>query len=129
MFLNMKKTKTPFFSLSRFKTLLANRPCGENTCIEISNVKYHIFQVRNDSVAFKLHIKLHTVSHPPLYVHPVLIRGLQLVMQYLYYGGTETLHIRNTDIMEVRFIYTRQFRISVSPIAVIRKSCLQTFAF
>lgn len=41
--------------LSRFKTLLANRPCGENTCIEISNVKYHIFQVRNSSMAFKLH--------------------------------------------------------------------------
>lgn len=27
---------------------------------------------------------------------------LQLVMQYLYYGGTEALHIRNTEIMEVR---------------------------
>lgn len=25
-----------------------------------------------------------------------------MVMQYLYYGGTEALHIRNTDIMEVR---------------------------
>ncbi|XP_056907343.1 ankyrin repeat and BTB/POZ domain-containing protein 3-B isoform X2 [Takifugu flavidus] len=57
-----------FTASNRFKTLLANRPCGENTCIEISNVKYHIFQ---------------------------------LVMQYLYYGGTETLHIRNTDIMEL----------------------------
>lgn len=38
-----------FFFLSRFKTLLANRPCGENTCIEISNVKYHIFQVSQAS--------------------------------------------------------------------------------
>ena len=25
----------------------------------------------------------------------------QLVMKFLYYGGTETLHIRNTEIMEV----------------------------
>ncbi|XP_045894381.1 ankyrin repeat and BTB/POZ domain-containing protein BTBD11-B isoform X2 [Micropterus dolomieu] len=57
-----------FTASNRFKTLLANRPCGENTCIEISNVKYHIFQ---------------------------------LVMQYLYCGGTEALHIRNTDIMEL----------------------------
>ncbi|XP_040895143.1 ankyrin repeat and BTB/POZ domain-containing protein BTBD11-B isoform X2 [Toxotes jaculatrix] len=57
-----------FTASNRFKSLLANRPCGENTCIEISNVKYHIFQ---------------------------------LVMQYLYCGGTEALHIRNTDVMEL----------------------------
>ncbi|XP_005471129.1 ankyrin repeat- and BTB/POZ domain-containing protein 3-B isoform X2 [Oreochromis niloticus] len=57
-----------FTASNRFKTLLANRPCGENTCIEISNVKYQIFQ---------------------------------LVMQYLYCGGTEALHIRNTDVMEL----------------------------
>ncbi|XP_041853746.1 ankyrin repeat and BTB/POZ domain-containing protein BTBD11-B isoform X2 [Melanotaenia boesemani] len=57
-----------FTASNRFKSLLANRPCGENTCIEISNVKYHIFQ---------------------------------LVMQYLYCGGTDALHIRNTDIMEL----------------------------
>ncbi|XP_023271198.1 ankyrin repeat and BTB/POZ domain-containing protein BTBD11-B-like isoform X2 [Seriola lalandi dorsalis] len=57
-----------FTASNRFKSLLANRPCGENTCIEISNVKYHIFQ---------------------------------MVMQYLYYGGTDALHIRNTDIMEL----------------------------
>ncbi|KAM9807542.1 ankyrin repeat- and BTB/POZ domain-containing protein 3-B isoform 2-T2 [Neosynchiropus ocellatus] len=57
-----------FTASTRFKTLLANRPCGENTCIEISNVKYHIFQ---------------------------------LVMQYLYCGGTEALHIRNQDVMEL----------------------------
>ncbi|XP_060892607.1 ankyrin repeat and BTB/POZ domain-containing protein 3-B isoform X2 [Labrus mixtus] len=57
-----------FTASNRFKTLLANRPCGENTCIEISNVKYHIFQ---------------------------------LVMQYLYFGGTDAVHIRNTDIMEL----------------------------
>ncbi|XP_073328132.1 ankyrin repeat and BTB/POZ domain-containing protein 3-B isoform X1 [Pagrus major] len=57
-----------FTASNRFKTLLANRPCGENTCIEISNVKYHIFQ---------------------------------LVMQYLYCGGTDALHIRNTDVMEL----------------------------
>lgn len=25
----------------------------------------------------------------------------QLVMQYLYCGGTESLHIRNTEVMEV----------------------------
>uniref|UniRef100_A0A8D3ADI9 BTB (POZ) domain containing 11b n=1 Tax=Scophthalmus maximus TaxID=52904 RepID=A0A8D3ADI9_SCOMX len=57
-----------FTASNRFKTLLANRPCGENTCIEISNVKYHIFQ---------------------------------LVMQYLYCGGTDALHLRNTDVMEL----------------------------
>ncbi|CAB1450783.1 unnamed protein product [Pleuronectes platessa] len=57
-----------FTASSRFKSLLANRPCGENTCIEISNVKYHIFQ---------------------------------LVMQYLYFGATEALHIRNTEVMEL----------------------------
>lgn len=28
---------------------------------------------------------------------------LQLVMQYLYCGGTESLHIRNTEVMEVRY--------------------------
>ncbi|XP_051917601.1 ankyrin repeat and BTB/POZ domain-containing protein 3-B isoform X2 [Hippocampus zosterae] len=57
-----------FTASNRFKTLLANRPCGENTCIEISHVKYHIFQ---------------------------------LVMQYLYCGGADALHIRNPDVMEL----------------------------
>ncbi|XP_037111257.1 ankyrin repeat and BTB/POZ domain-containing protein BTBD11-B isoform X1 [Syngnathus acus] len=57
-----------FTASNRFKTLLANRPCGENTCIEISHVKYHIFQ---------------------------------LVMQYLYCGGTDALHIRNPEVMEL----------------------------
>ncbi|KAM9816382.1 ankyrin repeat- and BTB/POZ domain-containing protein 3-B isoform 3-T3 [Syngnathus typhle] len=57
-----------FTASNRFKILLANRPCGENTCIEISHVKYHIFQ---------------------------------LVMQYLYCGGTDALHIRNPDVMEL----------------------------
>ncbi|XP_028811180.1 ankyrin repeat- and BTB/POZ domain-containing protein 3-A isoform X2 [Denticeps clupeoides] len=53
---------------ARFKSLLSNRPPAENTCIEISHVKYAIFQ---------------------------------LVMQYLYCGGAESLHIRNTEIMEL----------------------------
>ncbi|XP_030646207.1 ankyrin repeat- and BTB/POZ domain-containing protein 3-B isoform X1 [Chanos chanos] len=57
-----------FTASNRFKSLLANRPAAENTCIEISNVKYNIFQ---------------------------------LVMQYLYCGGTESLHIRNTEIMDL----------------------------
>ncbi|KAJ8002936.1 hypothetical protein DPEC_G00164140 [Dallia pectoralis] len=57
-----------FTASSRFKSLLANRPAAENTCIEISHVKYNIFM---------------------------------LVMQYLYCGGTEHLHIRNTEIMEL----------------------------
>ncbi|XP_077372761.1 ankyrin repeat- and BTB/POZ domain-containing protein 3-B isoform X1 [Festucalex cinctus] len=57
-----------FTASNRFKTLLANRPCGENTCIEISHVKYHIFQ---------------------------------LVMQYLYCGGADALHIRNPEVMEL----------------------------
>ncbi|KAL7882633.1 hypothetical protein SRHO_G00002910 [Serrasalmus rhombeus] len=57
-----------FTASTRFKSLLSNRPAGENTCIEISHVKYNIFQ---------------------------------LVMQYLYCGGTESLHIRNTEVMEL----------------------------
>ena len=31
----------------------------------------------------------------------ILIGWLQLVMQYLYFGGTDAVHIRNTDVMEV----------------------------
>uniref|UniRef100_A0A671NB80 Ankyrin repeat and BTB/POZ domain-containing protein BTBD11-A n=1 Tax=Sinocyclocheilus anshuiensis TaxID=1608454 RepID=A0A671NB80_9TELE len=57
-----------FTASPRFKSLLSNRPAAENTCIEISHVKYNIFQ---------------------------------LVMQYLYCGGTESLHIRNTEVMEL----------------------------
>ncbi|KAK3548790.1 hypothetical protein QTP70_020668 [Hemibagrus guttatus] len=57
-----------FTASNRFKSLLANRPASENTCIEISNVKYNVFQ---------------------------------LVMQYLYYGGTDALHIRNTEVMDL----------------------------
>ncbi|XP_067345795.1 ankyrin repeat and BTB/POZ domain-containing protein 3-A isoform X2 [Channa argus] len=57
-----------FTASPRFKSLLQNRPAAENTCIEISHVKYSIFH---------------------------------LVMQYLYCGGTESLHIRNTEVMEL----------------------------
>ncbi|XP_054480578.1 ankyrin repeat and BTB/POZ domain-containing protein 3-A isoform X2 [Anoplopoma fimbria] len=57
-----------FTASPRFKSLLMNRPAAENTCIEISHVKYNIFH---------------------------------LVMQYLYCGGTESLHIRNTEVMEL----------------------------
>lgn len=35
----------------RFKTLLQNRPAAENTCIEISHVKYNIFHVRQYNIA------------------------------------------------------------------------------
>ncbi|XP_047430835.1 ankyrin repeat and BTB/POZ domain-containing protein BTBD11-A isoform X2 [Mugil cephalus] len=55
-----------FTASPRFKSLLQNRPAAENTCIEISHVKYNIFH---------------------------------LVMQYLYCGGTESLHIRNTELL------------------------------
>ncbi|XP_034529485.1 ankyrin repeat and BTB/POZ domain-containing protein BTBD11-A isoform X2 [Notolabrus celidotus] len=57
-----------FTASQRFKALLQNRPAAENTCIEISHVKYNIFH---------------------------------LVMQYLYIGGSESLHIRNTEVMEL----------------------------
>ncbi|KAK1168910.1 ankyrin repeat and BTB/POZ domain-containing protein BTBD11-A-like isoform X1 [Acipenser oxyrinchus oxyrinchus] len=57
-----------FTASARFKSLLSNRPVAENTCIEISHVKYNIFQ---------------------------------LVMQYLYHGGTESLHVRNNEVMEL----------------------------
>ncbi|KAK1785110.1 hypothetical protein P4O66_018202 [Electrophorus voltai] len=60
-----------FTASSRFKSLLSNRPASENTCIEISNVKYNVFQ---------------------------------LVMQYLYCGGTDSLYIRNTEVMDVSFL-------------------------
>ncbi|KAM9816381.1 ankyrin repeat and BTB/POZ domain-containing protein 3-B isoform X2 [Syngnathus typhle] len=58
----------PFYAHKVLLFTASNRPCGENTCIEISHVKYHIFQ---------------------------------LVMQYLYCGGTDALHIRNPDVMEL----------------------------
>uniref|UniRef100_A0A8C6VXP2 BTB (POZ) domain containing 11a n=2 Tax=Nothobranchius furzeri TaxID=105023 RepID=A0A8C6VXP2_NOTFU len=35
-----------FTASPRFKSLLQNRPAAENTCIEISHVKYNIFHVR-----------------------------------------------------------------------------------
>uniref|UniRef100_A0A8C5BK02 BTB (POZ) domain containing 11a n=1 Tax=Gadus morhua TaxID=8049 RepID=A0A8C5BK02_GADMO len=35
-----------FTASARFKSLLQNRPAAENTCIEISHVKYNIFHVR-----------------------------------------------------------------------------------
>ncbi|XP_059421150.1 ankyrin repeat and BTB/POZ domain-containing protein 3-B-like isoform X2 [Carassius carassius] len=57
-----------FTASNKFKSLLANRPAAENTCIEISHVKYNVFQ---------------------------------LVMQYLYCGGTDSLHIRNTEVMDL----------------------------
>ncbi|XP_073706840.1 ankyrin repeat- and BTB/POZ domain-containing protein 3-B isoform X2 [Garra rufa] len=57
-----------FTASNRFKLLLANRPAAENTCIEISHVKYNVFQ---------------------------------LVMQYLYCGGTDSLHMRNTEVMDL----------------------------
>uniref|UniRef100_A0A8C1M494 BTB (POZ) domain containing 11b n=1 Tax=Cyprinus carpio TaxID=7962 RepID=A0A8C1M494_CYPCA len=37
-----------FTASNRFKSLLANRPAAENTCIEISHVKYNVFQVQSD---------------------------------------------------------------------------------
>lgn len=37
----------------------------------------------------------------------IWILSYQLVMQYLYCGGTEALHIRNTDVMEVRSLVSR----------------------
>lgn len=94
---------------SRFKILLANRPCGENTCIEISNVKYHIFQVRPLIWRINSYTILYTLSfilYLVLYGSCVIcVSSFQLVMQYLYFGGTDALHIRNTDVMEVRFIF------------------------
>ncbi|KAJ7329041.1 hypothetical protein JRQ81_015215 [Phrynocephalus forsythii] len=52
----------------RFKALLSSKPASDSTFIEISYVKYHIFQ---------------------------------LIMQYLYYGGAESLLIKNNEIMEL----------------------------
>ncbi|XP_043561446.1 ankyrin repeat and BTB/POZ domain-containing protein 2 [Chiloscyllium plagiosum] len=56
---------------NRFKMLLANKTSPENEpckCIEISEIKYHIFQ---------------------------------MMMQYLYYGDTESIHISVTDVLEL----------------------------
>uniref|UniRef100_A0A4W4GKY5 BTB (POZ) domain containing 11a n=1 Tax=Electrophorus electricus TaxID=8005 RepID=A0A4W4GKY5_ELEEL len=39
------------------------------------------------------------VEAKPFYAHKVLL--FTLVMQYLYCGGTESLHIRNTEVMEL----------------------------
>ncbi|XP_004844848.1 ankyrin repeat and BTB/POZ domain-containing protein BTBD11 isoform X1 [Heterocephalus glaber] len=57
-----------FTASPRFKALLSSKPANDSTCIEISYVKYPIFQ---------------------------------LVMQYLYYGGPESLLIKNNEIMEL----------------------------
>uniref|UniRef100_A0A672R2U7 Ankyrin repeat and BTB domain containing 3 n=1 Tax=Sinocyclocheilus grahami TaxID=75366 RepID=A0A672R2U7_SINGR len=43
-----------FTASNRFKSLLANRPAAENTCIEISHVKYNVFQVQLTWVLFLL---------------------------------------------------------------------------
>lgn len=40
------------------------------------------------------------------YLMTELCCPFQLVMQYLYCGGTESLHIRNTEVMEVREAHT-----------------------
>ncbi|XP_048463314.1 ankyrin repeat and BTB/POZ domain-containing protein 2 [Rhincodon typus] len=56
---------------NRFKMLLANKTSPENEpckCIEISEIKYHIFQ---------------------------------MMMQYLYYGDTESINISITDVLEL----------------------------
>ncbi|XP_067325322.1 ankyrin repeat and BTB/POZ domain-containing protein 3 isoform X2 [Anolis sagrei] len=52
----------------RFKALLSSKPASDSSFIEISYVKYPIFQ---------------------------------LIMQYLYYGGAESLLIKNNEIMEL----------------------------
>ncbi|XP_066489613.1 ankyrin repeat and BTB/POZ domain-containing protein 3 isoform X2 [Tiliqua scincoides] len=57
-----------FTASPRFKALLSSKPVTDSTCIEISYVKYPIFQ---------------------------------LIMQYLYYGGAESLLIKNNEIMEL----------------------------
>uniref|UniRef100_A0A8C5BSQ2 BTB (POZ) domain containing 11a n=1 Tax=Gadus morhua TaxID=8049 RepID=A0A8C5BSQ2_GADMO len=41
-----------FTASARFKSLLQNRPAAENTCIEISHVKYNIFHVRGRLTCF-----------------------------------------------------------------------------
>ncbi|XP_063164561.1 ankyrin repeat and BTB/POZ domain-containing protein 3 [Candoia aspera] len=57
-----------FTASPRFKALLSSKPASDSTFIEISYVKYPIFQ---------------------------------LIMQYLYYGGSESLLIKNNEIMEL----------------------------
>ncbi|KAM6438116.1 ankyrin repeat- and BTB/POZ domain-containing protein 3 isoform 2-T2 [Liasis olivaceus] len=57
-----------FTASPRFKALLSSKPASDSTFIEISYVKYPIFQ---------------------------------LIMQYLYYGGSESLLIKNSEIMEL----------------------------
>ncbi|XP_044297227.1 ankyrin repeat and BTB/POZ domain-containing protein BTBD11 [Varanus komodoensis] len=57
-----------FTASPRFKALLSSKPASDSTFIEISYVKYPIFQ---------------------------------LIMQYLYCGGSESLLIKNNEIMEL----------------------------
>uniref|UniRef100_A0A8C7E222 Ankyrin repeat and BTB domain containing 3 n=1 Tax=Naja naja TaxID=35670 RepID=A0A8C7E222_NAJNA len=57
-----------FTASPRFKALLSNKPPSDSTFIEISYVKYPIFQ---------------------------------LIMQYLYCGGSESLLIKNNEVMEL----------------------------
>ncbi|XP_034258567.1 ankyrin repeat and BTB/POZ domain-containing protein 3 isoform X2 [Pantherophis guttatus] len=57
-----------FTASPRFKALLSSKPPSDSTFIEISYVKYPIFQ---------------------------------LIMQYLYCGGSESLLIKNNEVMEL----------------------------
>ncbi|XP_029139338.1 ankyrin repeat and BTB/POZ domain-containing protein BTBD11 isoform X4 [Protobothrops mucrosquamatus] len=57
-----------FTASPRFKALLSSKPASDSTFIEISYVKYPIFQ---------------------------------LIMQYLYCGGSESLLIKNNEVMEL----------------------------
>uniref|UniRef100_A0A671K9S3 Ankyrin repeat and BTB/POZ domain-containing protein BTBD11-B-like n=1 Tax=Sinocyclocheilus anshuiensis TaxID=1608454 RepID=A0A671K9S3_9TELE len=51
-----------FTASNRFKSLLANRPAAENTCIEISHVKYNIIYLMLTWVLFLLFFQLEALQ-------------------------------------------------------------------
>ncbi|KAH0516670.1 Ankyrin repeat and BTB/POZ domain-containing protein 2 [Microtus ochrogaster] len=85
---------------NRFKTLMTNKSeqDGDSSkTIEISDIKYHIFQMSmfegvgaQASSSDPLHGNDHTEA-----------QRYQMLMQYLYYGGTESMEIPTADILQL----------------------------
>lgn len=84
----------------RFKTLLA--PNGSDSSqprkdIEISNIKYNIFQVWTLDEPVQQH------GVPRCYQELITISlFIQMMMSYLYCGGTESLKMGVSELLEVR---------------------------
>ncbi|KFO19927.1 Ankyrin repeat and BTB/POZ domain-containing protein 2 [Fukomys damarensis] len=79
---------------NRFKTLMTNKSeqDGDSSkTIEISDMKYHIFQG-----GYGLVLIVHSIPSALCFA-----TSSQMMMQYLYYGGTESMEIPTADILEL----------------------------